>query len=147
MQGGTEHVARGVARTGQLAVGIAALDDHAAVVERVSHLDAGFFDGHALLLAQFAEQLGVFLSLGAVGGVDDRGTVDVAESPFLGQAVDFVDIAEQDKVGHAVGKNLVGSLEGAFFSSLRQYDALLVGFGASNELFNEFHCYNRFFGR
>ena len=65
------------------------------------------------------------------------------ESPgplfFKQERVDFFYIAEEDEVGYFVGEDLVGSLEGAFFGSFGQDDALLVGFGVGNELFNEFH--------
>ena len=141
LQGRTQHIACSVACTGQLAISIAALDNHATEVERVEHLFTCFFNGHALLLAQFGKEFGVFFLLGTGGRVDDSGLVNVAQAPLLGQLMDFVHIAKNDEVCHAVGQYLVGGFKCTFFRSFRKYNALLVCFGTRNKLFNEFHKY------
>ena len=142
LQGGTEHVARRVACAGKLAVGIAALDDEAAEIKRILHQFARLFNGHALLLAQFAKQLGIRLLLRMVFGVDNLRFADISQSELLRHSSDFHGIAEQDKVCHPIGENLVGGFEGTLFRSLGKHDALAVCLGTCNELFYEFHSYN-----
>ena len=116
-QGRAECVACGAERTGNLAVCITALDDEASEVEGVHHLLAGFLDGHALLLAQFVEQLCVLLGLLAGGRVDDGGLADVGELEFLGERVYLVWIADEDDFGQLVGQCLVGSGKRALFKA------------------------------
>ena len=140
MQGGTEHVARFVASTSQLAVGVAVLDDEAAQIERVLHEFACLLNGHALLLAELEEQLCVFLLAGMVFGVDDSGLADIAKAPLHSLLSNLCGITDEDEVGHFVRQDLVGSLEGALLRSFGQYDALAVGLSARNKLFYEFHC-------
>ena len=53
--------------------------------------------------------------------------------------MDFVGVANQNQVGYAVGQDLIGCFEGAFFRTFGQDDALLVGLSPRNKLFNEFH--------
>ena len=139
LQSRTKHIARRVASTGQLSVGIAALDNHTAKVKRIEHLLAGFLNGHAFFLAKFGQKFSVLFLLGAGSRVDKGGTVNISQAPLFGKAVNFVDIAQNNQVGNTVSQNLVSSLQRTFFSTFGQYNALLVSFGTRNELFNEFH--------
>ena len=100
---------------------------------------AGLLNGHAFLFAEFAKQLGILLALFARGGVDEGGFADVAEAPLLCLFKNLIHVSQDDEVGNSVSQNLVGGFQCALFSAFGQHDALLVGFGASNELFYEFH--------
>ena len=96
---------------------------------------AGLVNGHALLLAQLGELLGVLLRLVEVERVDDGGLVDIFQAPFLGFLLDMVGVANEDDVGDIVGKHMVGCFQCALFLSLRKNDALLVSFGARHDFF------------
>ena len=139
LQSRTKHIACGVLCTGQLTVGIAGFDDEAAEIQRVLHEFARLLNGHALLFAEFAEQLCIFLLLRMIFRVDDGGFVNVAQAPFFGKFGDFFRISQDDEVGHAICEQLVGSFQGAFFRSFGQHDALFRGFGTCHKLFDEFH--------
>jgi len=141
LQGGAKHVARGVASTSKLAIGMAALDDKATEVERVEHFLVCFFEGHPFLLAKLEQQLCIFLLLLVAFGVNDSGLFDVAKPPLLSETKYFLTITKDDEVGHTVGDDLISRLEGAFFRSLWQYNALAISFSPRNELFYEFHIY------
>ena len=139
MQGGAEHIARGVARTGQLSVGIAALDDETAQVEGIFHDAACALDGDALLGAELRQQLGILFFLGVVARVDDGGLCDVLKVVLGSEFFDFFGVAQENEVGNALGEDTVGSFQSAFFRAFGENDALLVGFCFCNELFNQCH--------
>ena len=136
LQGGAQHVARRVAGTGQLAVGIAVLDHQAAQVQRIVHQFAGLFDGHAFLFAQFAQQLCVFFRAGIVIRVDDSGLANVTQAPLFGAGMDFIRVAQQNQVGNSLCQYQVGSFQCAFFRAFRKDNALAVRFGALNDFIN-----------
>ena len=52
---------------------------------------------------------------------------------------DFCGVPDQDQIGHTVGQDTVGGLNRAFFRAFGQDDALLVGSGASHQLFYQCH--------
>ena len=127
LEGGAQHVARGVHRTGNLAVGITGLDEQATQVQRVKHLLAGVLDSHTLGLAQFIEQLRILLDGFGIVGIDDRSLVDVVEPKFGGFGHDVGLVANEYHVSNAVGDDAVGSRHGAGFGTLGKDDALPVG--------------------
>ena len=134
LQRRTQRVARGRERTRNLTVGTLGLDDHATQVERVLHQFAGLLDGHALLLAQLSQQLGILLAAGVVQRVDDGGLVDVGESILLGIGLDALRITNEDDVGQFVGQHAVGGAQGALLFGLGQHDALLVSLCTCHDL-------------
>ena len=139
LEGRTKHIASGVARTSQLSVGIASLDDEATEVEGIFHNGACRVDGHTLLRTELCEELCIFLLLIVRERVDEGGFLDVSKAIFLSECLDFGRIANEDKVGHLVSEDAVGCFECAFFRAFWENDALLVGFCASNELFDKCH--------
>ena len=137
---GTQHVAGGVKRAGQLSVGIAGFDHQAAQIERIFHQHARLLEGHAFLGAELRQELCVGFFLGVVERVDHRGLFQVLEAFILCQFGDFCGVPDQDQIGHTVGQDTVGGLNRAFFRAFGQDDALLVGSGASHQLFYQCHC-------
>ena len=134
LQRGAQRLGSRRESTRNLAVGTARLDDHTAQIERIFHQFARLLDGHSLRFAQFAQQLGILLALRVVERVDDGRLVDVRQSPFLGIAVDFVGVSDEDDVGHFVGQNAVGSTQCALLVGLREHDALLVSLRPCHDL-------------
>ena len=134
LQGGTQGFTRCRESTRYLSIGTFGLDDHATQVERILHQLAGFLDGHALLLAQFSQQLGIFLATRIVQRVDDGCLVDVLQSILLGISLDALGVTNENDVGQIVGQYSVGSAQGALFFGLRKHDTLLVGFRTCHDL-------------
>ncbi len=135
LQGGAQRVASGAEGTGDLTVGVARLDNHAAQIEVVvQHELAGLVDGHALLLTELSQLLGILFGLVEVQRVDDTGLVDVGQSPLLSLFKDVVTVADKDDVGNVVGQHAVSGFQCALFLSLRQHDALLVSLGTGHDL-------------
>ena len=135
LQGGAQGLARGAEGTRDLAVGLSHLDNHAAQVEVVlRHQVAGLVDGHALLLAKLGQCGGIVLALGIVERVHDGGLVDVGQSPLVGQLLDVGGITNENNVRKVVGQGAVGSLQSTLLLCFGEHDALLVCFGARNDL-------------
>ena len=139
LEGRAKHIARGVERTGQLAVGIAGFDHQAAEIERIFHQHAGLFDRHSLLGAQLGEELRIFFFLGVVERIDHRGFVQVFKSVLFCQLSNCCGVPDQDEIGHTVGQDTVGGLNRAFFRAFGENDTLLVGSSASHQLFYQCH--------
>ena len=135
----TKHIARRVARTSQLSVSIASFDDQATEVEGIFHDGACRVDGHTLLRTELCQELCIFLLLVVRQRIDDGGFLDVRKTILLSESLDFGRVANEDKVSHLVSEDAVGCFECAFFRSFGENDALLVGFCASNELFDKCH--------
>ena len=55
------------------------------------------------------------------------------ESPFTGQAVDFLRITDEDNVSYVVSQNPVGGFKSTLLRSFGEYDALFVAFGLRND--------------
>ena len=134
LQGRTQGLARCGEGSGNLSVGTFGLDNHATQVERVLHQFAGLLDGHALLLAQFGQLLGIFLTAVAILGIDKRGLVDVGQAAFLGKCMHFVGITDKNKVCNVFCQHAVGCTECALFLSFREHNALLVSLSTRNDL-------------
>ena len=141
LQGRAERLAGGGEGAADLAVGIAALDDQAAEVERIEDGLAGHLEGHALLLAELEEELCVFFGLVAGLGIDDGSLVDMLEAQLGRIGEDFLAVADQDDVGKAVGDGAVGRGDGALLEGFREHDALPVGLGTRDNLVNEGHIF------
>ena len=139
MQGGTEHVARCVAGTSQLTIGITALNNHATEVQGVEHLFASLLNGHALLFTQFGKEFSIFLLFRTGSRVNDSSLVNVAKAPLLSETMNFVNITKNNEVSHTISKNAVCGFKGAFFRTFGKNNALLVSFSTRDKLFNEFH--------
>ena len=139
LQRGAQHIGRGVAGTGQLAVGLARLNHQAAVVERVVHQAAGFLQCKAFLLAQFGQQFGKRLVVVGRDRVNDFRIFDVSQVQPLGQTHNFLAVAQQYHVGHAVGQHAVGGFDGTFLCALGQYDALLLLLRTLYQFTNNIH--------
>ena len=139
LQGGTEHVAGRIARTGQLTVGITVLDNQTAQVEGIFYQLAGLLDGHAFFLAQLEKQLCILFLTRVVVGIDNGGLADVAQAPLHGFLGDFCGVADKNQVSYFVRQYLVGGFQGTFLRALGQHDALPIGLGTGNQLFYEFH--------
>ena len=134
---GAQRLTRGGESTGDLSVGTFGLDDHATEVERVLYEFAGLFDGHALALAEFAEELCEFLGALVVLGVDERSLADVGEAVLLGQGVYFGRVADEDDVGQAVCQSFVGRDKRALFLGLGEHYALRIGLRTCDDFFNQ----------
>ena len=139
LEGRTKHIASGVARTSQLSVSIASLDDQATEIEGIFHDGACRVDGHSLLRTELCQELCIFLLLLVRERIDDGGFLNVGKTILLSECLDFGRVANEYEVGHLVSEDAVGCFECAFFRAFGENDALLVGFCASNELFDKCH--------
>ena len=137
LEGGTQGLAGGGEGAADLAVRIAALDDEAAEIQRIQDHFAGLFQGHALLLAELEQQLGIILRLFTGGGIDNGRISDVGQAQGCGIGKDLLPVADQDDVGQAVRDSAVGGGDGTLLEGLGKHDALPVGAGTRNDTFNQ----------
>ena len=96
---------------------------------------ASLLDGHTLLLAQFGKQSCILLGFRIVLRVDNCCLVDVVEIPLLGESLEFLRVADEDKIGNVVGQYAVGCSKCTLLGSLGEHDALFVALGARNDVF------------
>ena len=134
LQGRTKGFTCGGKSAGNLSVGTFGLDNHTAKVERVLHQFAGLLDGHTLLLAEFSQFLGIFLTAVAVFGVDECGLVDVGQSAFLCQCMHFLGITDENQVCNVFSQYTVGCTKCTLLLSFGEHNALLVCFSTRNDL-------------
>ena len=132
LQSGAKYITRGVTCTSQLTVSIATLDNQAAQIKGILHQFTSLLNSHTLLLTQFAEQLSILLFLRMIHGVDNRGLVDITQTPLFSAGFNLGRIAKENQIGYTVSQNLVSSLQSAFFCTFRKNNALAVRFRALN---------------
>ena len=57
------------------------------------------------------------------------------EIPLLGECLDFLRVADEDKIGNVVGQYAVGCSKCTLLCSLGEHDALFVALSARNDVF------------
>ena len=134
-----QYVARGVVRTGHLAVHIAVFDHQRSQVERIDDQFFSLFAGQSFAGTQLQHQFDVLLFFRIVLGIDDRSLTDLVEVIFRGQMVDLVRVADQYQLGEALFDDLVGRLDVPLFGSFGQDDGFDLFCGFRLDSFNKFH--------
>ena len=139
LQRGAQHVAGGVDRAGDQAVGLTGLDHHDAVVHGILHGCGGLFLGHALGLAQLVQGGGVLGALLAGGGVDD---LDALEGSARGDLLDLLGVAQQRQLRQTLLHDDGSGLHGAGLVALGQHDVHHIGLRLRLDLIDDCHCFS-----
>ena len=136
LQRRAQHIAGGMDRAGDEAVGVARLDHHHAVVHRILDQLGRLLLGHALGLAQLVEQAGVGRALVRSRRVDD---LDAVEARAVGGGLDLLRIAQQRQLREALARDDRRRLRVARLLALGQDDVLHVGLGLGLDLIDDCH--------
>ena len=100
LDGGTNHVGRGVHGAGHRAVHLALGHQHVGKHQGLADLGSRLLGRHALVLAMLEETIGQGLRLGIVGGITDGEAIQ--RQPFGGRTLfDGLAVAHQRDAGHA----------------------------------------------